>query len=91
MPKYLKMVEGEDGWTDWIAPKMDGYRMACCDCDLIHVLEFRAVRVTGEEVPGEMVRIAALDPEKVGVVFRARRDNRATAQRRRKRKTDATR
>lgn len=31
---------GEDGWSEWIHP-MPGYRMACCDCNLVHDLEFR--------------------------------------------------
>jgi hypothetical protein len=33
-------VVGEDGWTDWIHP-MNDYRMACCDCGLVHNIEFR--------------------------------------------------
>jgi len=30
----------EHGWSDWIHP-LPGYRMACCDCGLVHNLEFR--------------------------------------------------
>ncbi len=30
----------EDGWSDWIHP-LAGYRMKCCDCGLIHGIEFR--------------------------------------------------
>lgn len=33
-------VEGADGWSDWIRP-LPGYRMACCDCGLVHDLELR--------------------------------------------------
>jgi hypothetical protein len=29
------------GWTDWIRPKRRGYRMACCDCGLVHEVNFR--------------------------------------------------
>lgn len=32
--------ENEDGWSDWIHP-LPGYRMACCDCGLVHNFEFR--------------------------------------------------
>ena len=39
----------EDGWTEWIYPAMDGYKMRCCDCALVHVLEF-AVDDDGEHV-----------------------------------------
>ena len=32
-------VDGE--WTDWVQPVKEGYKMACCDCKLVHVLDFR--------------------------------------------------
>lgn len=28
------------GWTEWIHP-LPGYRMACCDCGLVHEIELR--------------------------------------------------
>jgi hypothetical protein len=31
----------KSGWTRWQAPVMDGYLMQCCDCGLVHVVEFR--------------------------------------------------
>lgn len=36
--KYAQAIDGE-----WIEPK-DGYKMACCDCGLIHRLNFRVVK-----------------------------------------------
>ena len=57
--KYYPQKDGE-----WMQPKR-GYKMACCDCGLVHRVEFRVV--------------------KGRVQFRAWRDNRATAARRRKR------
>lgn len=60
--KYRKAKDGE-----WIAPMKD-YRLACCDCGLVHKIEF------------------ALEPigkRRKRIVFRAWRDNRATAQIRR--------
>lgn len=56
--KYYQQSDGE-----WVEPTND-YKMACCDCGLIHKMEFRV--------------------RKGKVQFRAFRDNRATAQRRRK-------
>jgi hypothetical protein len=38
------MKEQDDGWTVWIQPLMKGYRMACCDCGLVHELVFRVVK-----------------------------------------------
>lgn len=41
---YTKIKAGPDGWTKWIKPKPKGYKMACCDCALVHVLEFKAIK-----------------------------------------------
>lgn len=38
-PKKRKWVQAYDG--DWIAPIKRGYRMQCCDCGLVHKLNFR--------------------------------------------------
>lgn len=37
---YKPEQENEDGFSDWIRP-LEGYRMACCDCGLVHHLQFR--------------------------------------------------
>lgn len=34
-----------DGWSWWQHPKMIGYKMQCCDCGLIHEVQFRVVKV----------------------------------------------
>jgi hypothetical protein len=34
----------EDGWCDWVCPKPQGYLMQCCDCELIHEVDFRVVK-----------------------------------------------
>lgn len=36
--KYKKVQAGE-----WVQPLRKGYRMACCDCGLVHVMNFRMV------------------------------------------------
>jgi hypothetical protein len=41
MAKYIKEKAQDDGWSRWIYPIMEGYKMCCCDCGLVHVLEFR--------------------------------------------------
>lgn len=28
----------------WVQPRRKGYRMACCDCGLIHTMDFRIVK-----------------------------------------------
>ena len=34
--KYENVTEGE-----WVRPVMVGYKMCCCDCGLVHKLNFR--------------------------------------------------
>jgi hypothetical protein len=36
MSSYQKVKAGE-----WVQPLHSGYKMACCDCGLVHLLEFR--------------------------------------------------
>ena len=37
--KYKKVHDGE-----WVQPVRKGYRMKCCDCGLVHVLNFRLLK-----------------------------------------------
>ena len=55
---------------EWVQPVRCGYRMRCCDCGLVHIMDFRIVPYgSGRKVQ-----------------FRVFRDNRTTAAiRRRKR------
>jgi len=39
----------EDGWCDWVCPRPQGYLMQCCDCELIHEVDFRVVRYESED------------------------------------------
>ncbi|HSW70522.1 MAG TPA: hypothetical protein VLH77_00910 [Gammaproteobacteria bacterium] len=34
--KYKNVTEGE-----WVQPVMRGYKMMCCDCGAVHILNFR--------------------------------------------------
>jgi len=36
MSKYPQQYEGE-----WVAPVRRGFKLACCDCGLVHVMDFR--------------------------------------------------
>jgi len=75
MPIRKPMIEGDNGWTDWITPNMAHYSLECCDCGLVHTLEFRVVAY---DLPGT--------PNPYRVEFRARRNMRATGQVRRYKK-----
>lgn len=63
MPRYETVIDGE-----WVQPVHKGYKMACCDCGSVHILNFRIIRVkTGKVVRGFKIQ------------FQASRHNRATA------------
>jgi hypothetical protein len=77
MAKHHKVQANER-----VHPVMRGYHMACCDCGLVHKIDFIAVKVTRRYKDGTW-RYRELDLEKFRVVFEADRHNRATAQVRR--------
>lgn len=58
--------------NEQITPVMDDYRLACCDCGLVHEMDFRALEVTEEFADGSWT-YEALDPAKYRLMFRARR------------------
>lgn len=63
--KYPSVKDGQ-----WVAPVKRGYRMRCCDCGLVHVIDF-------DHIPRGRGR---------KIIFRAWRDERATAASRRKKR-----
>jgi hypothetical protein len=36
MSRYASVASGQ-----WVQPIRRGYKMACCDCGLVHVVDFR--------------------------------------------------
>ena len=37
--RYHKVKEGE-----WVRPVMKGYKMKCCDCGLVHKIDFKVIK-----------------------------------------------
>ena len=64
--------EVEDGWCDWVCPKPRGYLMQCCDCELIHEVDFRVVQY--EPKPSEMYEVVD-DPNLQAQMRLKRRDD----------------
>lgn len=62
---------GRRGWSDWQLPVMRGYRMACCDCGLVHELEFRVYKQTKSD--GTFTWLSDTPEKDMRVQFRARR------------------
>ena len=65
--KFPKVLADEH-----VTPVMDNYLMKCCDCGLVHAMDFRAVKVTEHYETGEWA-YKALDPAKYRILLRARR------------------
>lgn len=89
MAKFHQVVEKKNGWSDWEAPIQKGYKMACCDCGLVHDIDFRIVKVTKtkkggyfdfEDLP------TGINKGKYRALLRARRNKRSTAAMRRGKK-----
>lgn len=41
--KFKKIRAGRGGWSPWQQPVMKGYLMKCCDCGLVHEIDFRVI------------------------------------------------
>lgn len=42
------MLPQRGGWSAWVEPIMKGYRMQCCDCGLVHEMQFKVVEQIGK-------------------------------------------
>ena len=68
------------GYGEWLRPRMRDFREQCCDCGLIHRLDFRIV--AGNEGARPPTR-GRSHPSSLHIEVRTRRDDRATAAARR--------
>lgn len=80
------MKEQKDGWTKRVFPRPGIYRMACCDCGLVHDMKFGVVEILDNDGEEFLYRDEPLDPKRYRTFFRARRNKRSTAAIRRKKK-----
>lgn len=84
MTRAYPPVEHRPGeWSEPLYP-VEGFRMACCDCSLVHEMEFRAVRIGPVDAKGGFVVLEEIDGARVQM--RLRRNGRSTAALRRNRK-----
>lgn len=60
-------VDSFDDWSEWVCPDPEQYFMKCCDCGLVHEMQFKVVKYSeGDECED-------FDDPYVQAVFRARR------------------
>ncbi len=59
--RYKQEVAGKRGWSRWIFPihgmGNKNYRLACCDCHLVHDMQFRVVNIAGKDKVSFKVKI----------------------------------
>lgn len=84
MAKYKQEEAVRGEWSCWINPVMKGYKLACCDCGLVHDFDFRTFKVVKRTKSGKSVKL--LPVGKFQLEFRCRRNKRSTAMVRRHKK-----
>lgn len=72
MTDYPKVEILEDGWTDWILPVMDSYKMQCCDCGLKHEFQFE-IGTESERSGDEFIFTPLEEPHDYRVAMRGKR------------------
>lgn len=83
MPKYEQVMQNGDDFSDWRTPRMTEYKLACCDCGLVHDMEFRVMEVVEDHGRGWKTVQEPDDDKDFVVQFRAKRNERSTGQNRR--------
>lgn len=69
----MKQIKAKkDGWSRWQFPIMKGYLMQCCDCGLIHEMEFEVGKKGRKRKSGHYTW-DTLDDKEYGVAFRVKR------------------
>jgi len=68
-------VENEGDWSEWVCPDPEQYFMKCCDCGLVHEMQFKVAKYS----EGDECEFVADD--NLQAVFRARRATSPAAQR----------
>ena len=85
MAKFKQIYSNDDGWSEWELPDMIKYKLGCCSCALVHDMEFSIVKATPQECGGFTTQ--EVKDGDLRVMFRAKVNNRSTAQLRRQDKT----
>ena len=71
--EFIKYECGRGGWTPWISPKMKGYKMQCCDCGLVHEVEFKVVKFIGEPDENGLSETVPVTDKDIQILWRLRR------------------
>ena len=67
-------VNSASDWSEWVCPDPTQYFMKCCDCGLVHEMQFNVVKYSASD------KCEDVDDPHVQAVFRARRATPPSAQ-----------
>lgn len=90
MAKSFRVTTVGKAYSEWIFPTKT-HRMTCCDCGLVHDMQFKAIEAKRLRGKAKKAGVSHLvrDVPHLDVMFRARRNERSTAAARRERKKAA--
>lgn len=78
--KTIKRAKNSN-WTNWQKPVMTNYALACCDCGLVHRVNFRCIKIEKKKGSTRSWAIP-LPKDKYEVQFKICRSNKLTKQHR---------
>lgn len=71
MPRFKTMFACRAGWSEWVFPSVKkNYLMKCCDCGLVHEIQFCTFAETHQKRSTFQVTIL---PWPIRAMFRVRR------------------
>lgn len=73
--EFIKYEPKRNGWSEWVSPIMNGYKMQCCDCGLIHEVDFKIVRFKGKPDNNGRSETTPISNKDIQVLLRMRRLN----------------
>ena len=72
--RYPQVMDGDE-----VVPRHKDYRMACCDCGLVHAIDFKVMRVVKRNKDGSFTLREPRKGQEFQVLMYPTRNNRATA------------
>jgi hypothetical protein len=85
----IQPTAGPRGFSAWIPPNPYRYMMECCDCALVHEIQFKAIKTTKVRADG-MFKYKELPRTTHRVLMRVRRAEKYTERQRKKRRAAAS-
>lgn len=72
----VKVKKGKK-YSDWEYPIMKKYQMACCDCGLVHEINFKVVKII-KKLKNNVDKCEDITDENYRIMMQARRNTKLT-------------